>query len=93
MNICLASAIVLAAVSAFAAQNAAPLRFEAASVKVTDQCSMENTVDPGVIGLHGDPLNVVLMEAFKVKADQIIGPSWLDSDCFTINAKVPEGAT
>jgi len=54
---------------------------------------MENTFDPGVIGLHGDPLNIVLMEAFKVKADQIIGPSWLDTDCFTINAKMPEGAT
>jgi len=50
---------------------------------------MENTVDPGMIALNGDPLKVILMEAFRVKTDQIVGPSWLDSECFTINAKMP----
>ena len=54
---------------------------------------MENSVDPGLITLNGDPLKVVLAEAFKVKMDQIVGgPSWLDSDCFVVIAKVPEGA-
>src|ERR1700733_5164823 len=48
---------------------------------------------PGMIALNGDPLKVVLMEAFNVKTDQIIGPSWLDADCFAINAKIPAGAT
>ena len=33
------------------------------------------------------------MEAFKVKMDQIEGPSWLETDCFEISAKIPEGAT
>ncbi len=28
-----------------------------------------------------------------MKRDQIIGPSWLDTDCFVVNAKIPEGAT
>jgi uncharacterized protein (TIGR03435 family) len=93
MNICLASAIALSAIGALAAQSADQPRFEAASVKRTDRCSMENTVDPGMIALNGYPLKVVLMEAFNVKADQIIGPSWLDADCFAINAKMPEGAT
>src|ERR1700679_2537955 len=93
MNIRLASAIALSAIGAFAAQSADQPRFEAASVKRTDRCSMENTVDPGMIALNGYPLKVVLMEAFNVKADQIIGPSWLDADCFAINAKMPEGAT
>ena len=46
-----------------------------------------------MIALNGDPLKVVLMEAFNVKTDQIIGPSWLDADCFAINAKIPAGAT
>src|ERR1700694_3468873 len=32
------------------------------------------------------------MEAFKVKAYQIVGPSWLDEDFFDIVAKMPEGA-
>src|SRR5258708_37533799 len=68
-------------------------KFEAASVKRTDRCSMENSVDPGMITLNGDPLKVVLKEAFNVKMDQIVGPSWLDADCFMITAKIPEGAT
>jgi uncharacterized protein (TIGR03435 family) len=43
--------------------------------------------------LKGDPLKPILMEAFKVRMDQIVGPSWLDEDCFEIFAKMPEGAT
>jgi uncharacterized protein (TIGR03435 family) len=39
------------------------------------------------------PLKSFLSEAFKVKMDQIVGPSWLESDCFTVIAKIPEGAT
>jgi uncharacterized protein (TIGR03435 family) len=39
------------------------------------------------------PLKPVLMEAFKVKMDQIEGPSWLETDCFDISAKLPEGAS
>jgi uncharacterized protein (TIGR03435 family) len=33
------------------------------------------------------------METFKVKMEQIEGPSWLETDCFDISAKIPEGAT
>jgi uncharacterized protein (TIGR03435 family) len=43
--------------------------------------------------LKGDPLKIVLMEAFSVKNYQIAGPSWLDEECFEIVAKMPEGAT
>jgi uncharacterized protein (TIGR03435 family) len=32
------------------------------------------------------------MEAFKVKMEQIEGPSWLETDCIEISAKIPEGA-
>lgn len=28
-----------------------------------------------------------------MKMDQIVGPPWLDADCFSITAKMPEGAT
>ncbi len=93
MNICLASAIALSAIGALAAQNADQPTFETASVKRTDRCRMEHTVDPGTIALNGYPLKVVLMEAFNVKMDLIVGPSWLDANCFAIDAKVPEGAT
>lgn len=76
-----------------APQCAAQLRFETASVKAAEQCNFQNSIDPGMIALNGDPLSVLLTEAFKVKRDQIIGPSWLDSDCVSVNAKMPEGAT
>lgn len=68
-------------------------KFETASVKPSKQCSFQNSVDPGMIALNSDPLRVVLMEAFKVKKDQIVGPSWLDTDCFAVVAKIPDGAT
>src|SRR6185295_7557721 len=54
---------------------------------------MQNSMDPGRVAFNGNPLTFVLMEAFKVKKDQITGPSWLDSDCFDFIAKMPEGAT
>jgi uncharacterized protein (TIGR03435 family) len=33
------------------------------------------------------------MTAFKVGSDQIVGPSWLESDCFEVFAKLPQGST
>jgi uncharacterized protein (TIGR03435 family) len=54
---------------------------------------IHNSMGPGTVTLRGDPLKVVLTVAFKLKAYQIVGPSWLESDCFEIVAKMPEGAT
>src|SRR5450759_3758457 len=76
------------------AQNA-PIqpKFEVASVKRTDRCfSGNSSIDPGSVTLKGVPLKGVLMEAFKVKMEQIEGPSWLATDCIEISAKIPEGA-
>jgi uncharacterized protein (TIGR03435 family) len=85
----------LIALSALAAQDATnQLKFEVASVKRTDRCFTGNSsLDPGSVTLKGLPLRAVLMEAFKVKMEQIEGPSWLDTDCFEISAKIPDGAT
>jgi uncharacterized protein (TIGR03435 family) len=68
-------------------------KFETASVKLAEGCSFQNSVNAGMIALNGDPLKVVLREAFQVRIDRIIGPSWLDADCFQITGKVPNGAT
>ncbi len=68
-------------------------KFEVASVKRTDKCDAGNSVDPGSVALRGVRLKQVVMEAFAVKIDQIVGPSWLETDCFDISAKSPEGAT
>jgi uncharacterized protein (TIGR03435 family) len=76
------------------AQNA-PIqpKFEVASVKRSDHCFGQNSIDPGSVALRGLPLKGVLMEAFKVKMEQIEGPSWLEADCFDISGKIPDGAT
>ena len=85
----------LIALSALAAQNATNQpKFEVASVKRTDACfGGRSSIDPGSVTLRGVPLKAVLMEAFNVKMEQIEGPSWLETDCFEISAKIPEGAT
>src|SRR6185369_1129847 len=67
-------------------------KFEVASVKRTERCFTGNSsIDPGSVTLKGLPLKGVLMEAFKVKMDQIEGPSWMDTECFEISAKIPQG--
>lgn len=94
MKISLPASIAVSAICAVTPlMSADQPKFEAASVKRTDRCSMENSMDAGMIAFKGDPLKPVLMEAFKVKMDQIAGPSWLDADCFEILARIPEGAT
>jgi len=50
-------------------------------------------MDPGQVALKGMPLNPVLIFAFGVSKEQIIGPSWLESDCFDVFAKSPQGST
>lgn len=94
MKIPLRPPIALSAICAIAALTAADQpKFEVASVKRTDRGIIKNSLGPGTVTLKGDPLKIVLMEAFKVKSYQIEGPSWLDEDCFDIVAKMPEGAT
>jgi len=68
-------------------------QFETAAVRHSEKCTLQNLIDPGMVALHGDPLNVVLMEAFRVKIDQIVGPPWLASSCFSIDATIPPGVT
>ena len=87
------STIALSAICAIATLNCADQpKFEVASVKRMDRGIIHNSMGPRTVTMRGDPLKVVLMEAFKVKAYQIVGPSWLDEDCFDIVAKMPEGA-
>ena len=93
MKILLPSTIALSAICAIATLNCADQpKFEVASVKRMDRGIIHNSMGPRTVTMRGDPLKVVLMEAFKVKAYQIVGPSWLDEDCFDIVAKMPGGA-
>jgi uncharacterized protein (TIGR03435 family) len=68
-------------------------RFEVASVKRSNEClGGHNAIDPGSVTLSGVPLKIVMMEAFKVKVEQIEGPSWLETECIDVSAKIPQGA-
>ena len=94
MKISLRSTLTLSAFCAIAPLRGADQpKFDVVSVKHADRCSMENSIDPGMIALNGDPLSVILKEAFNVNLDRIVGPSWLDADCFVVTAKMPDGAT
>lgn len=63
------------------------------AVKRADQCGGLNSIDPGSVAFRRVPLKGVLMEAFQVKMELIEGPSWMETDCFDISAKIPEGGT
>lgn len=83
-----------------AQQISAPLQFEVASVKPMTQSAVyfpptggPGTSDPGQITWSGVPLRQLLMTAWDVKRYQISGPAWLDSERYTIVAKVPAGAS
>ena len=68
-------------------------KFEVASVKRAEMGIIKNSMGPGTVTLIGDPLKIVIREAFQMKDYQISGPSWLDESCYEIVAKMPEGAT
>jgi uncharacterized protein (TIGR03435 family) len=77
------------------AQGAAP-GFEVASVKsaAPQQQGMVMTRmggDAGRVDFANVNLTSVLARAYNLKANQIVGPSWLDSERYDIVAKVPEG--
>src|ERR1035437_6661688 len=69
------------------------VRFEVASVKKASECTYEHSMDPGQVVLKGLPLNPVLITAFGVSKDKIIGPSWLESEWFDVVAKSPQRST
>jgi uncharacterized protein (TIGR03435 family) len=44
---------------------------------------------PGRIDYHGVSLLMLLARAYNMKSDQISGPAWLDTENYTIAAKLP----
>ena len=80
-------------IAAIAHAQTEPPKFETASVKRIECRGIHNSLSPATVVLRGDPLRVVLTEAFQLKRYQIAGPAWLDEDCFEIVARPPEGAS
>jgi len=93
MKLCSRCPILLSAIPSIAALRAADqAKFEVASVKRTNTCELNTSIDSALVTLNDVPLKLILSQAFKVKAGQIKGPSWLETDCFAISAKIPQGA-
>jgi uncharacterized protein (TIGR03435 family) len=68
------------------------VRFETASVKPSKECLYDTSISPGGVALKGVPLKPILEQAFKIAADRINGPSWLETVCFDVIARFPQGA-
>jgi uncharacterized protein (TIGR03435 family) len=100
--------LTLGVVSA-AAQQAAPLSFEVASVKVagpidpqkilSGQQRLGMKMDAGRVDIESLALSDLIYLAFKIPPTQVTGPSWLgiantmSAERFDIHAKLPAGAT
>ncbi len=83
--------------------------FEVASVKAVSQgsagASSGTITKRGASGLSGNPLDPdlpswrnatlsrLLKVAYRIPREKIIGPAWLDSELYDIEARMPAGAT
>jgi len=74
--------------------------FEVASVKRLPQDAGQpkrlvgaGRSDPGRVSYPGATLRSVLSRAYGVHPDQVFGPDWISTETYSIEAKVPAGAT
>ena len=71
-------------------------QFEAASVKAFDNSASGPSrlmMIPGRLEANGVPLRLLLRQAFRVQDYQIVGvPDWVNTERYTIVAKMPDGA-
>jgi uncharacterized protein (TIGR03435 family) len=89
------SLIALTSCAAFG-QSASTPSFDVASIKPA--APMQNGMirvgmggDPGRVNYTNVTLKNILTRAYGVKAHQITGPAWLDSERFDVIATVPDG--
>jgi uncharacterized protein (TIGR03435 family) len=93
---------VLALVSASAALAQTPA-FEVATIKTSQQISQQammagkikfgETIDAGRADYGYVNIEYLLGKAYGVKSYQVSGPSWIQSERYDIQAKLPSGAT
>lgn len=94
------SAVVLAGGVALAQQDDSTVAFEAASIKPFQQgqpiqfsgCQGgPGGGDPARIDCQYVTLKMLVMRAYKLKAQEVFGPNWMEDQHFNIMAKVPAG--
>ncbi|MGH9572030.1 MAG: TIGR03435 family protein [Candidatus Acidiferrales bacterium] len=76
-----------------------PPTFEVASIKPVNQLPAgatgfgSVTQDPSMISIRSANLKSLLIRAYGLQPFQIGGPSWLDTQVYDVDAKLPSGAT
>jgi hypothetical protein len=68
-----------------------PLSFDAASVKVDNSGSSSSNWDdhPGRMTVKNATLRSLIERAYELQAHQIVGPGWLASEHYDIEAEMP----
>jgi uncharacterized protein (TIGR03435 family) len=86
--------------SAFAQAPAQRQEFEVISVKVaepltagTQQVNIGLHIDGAQVHLISASMRDLVRMAYQMKTYQVIGPDWLESERYTIDAKLPAGST
>jgi uncharacterized protein (TIGR03435 family) len=72
--------------------------FEVASVKPDDSRFLgvrggPGTDDPERISYSGMPLAKLIVTAFGIYQEQLVGPEWMNSEKYAVNAKIPPGTS
>jgi uncharacterized protein (TIGR03435 family) len=90
----------LALATAFAQTPAQHQEFEVISVKPADpivagtqQVNIGLHIDGAQVHLISASLRDLVRMAYQVKTYQVVGPEWLESERFSIDAKLPAGST
>jgi uncharacterized protein (TIGR03435 family) len=70
------------------------MEFEVASIRPSSPAASSGGVriDGAQVHLAGFPLREYLARAYRVRLSQVIGPEWMSSARFDLDAKLPEGS-
>ncbi len=88
--------IAVAFVACIVSRGQPSLQFEAASVRRVDQDAARLTggrYGPEGVLIKGATVRALILDAYGVKAFQVVGPHEIDKDLFALTAKVPVGSS
>jgi uncharacterized protein (TIGR03435 family) len=88
--------ILLLSTSALSqAQRPSAPEFEVAAIRPSSPASSSGGVrlDGAQLHMAGFPFREYVARAYRVRMSQVIGPDWMSSTRFDIDAKLPQGAT
>jgi uncharacterized protein (TIGR03435 family) len=99
-SVILSAVLILATAFGVFGQWTAPREFEEVSIKPLPKSDTDrstglatDTGGTGLVRYTNTTLKSVLTKAYHVKSNQIVGPSWLDSERYEIIGKMPQGAS